>query len=708
MPDPQGGTPTLYALLIAADRYLPNHLPEGTYPSLKGCVRDVTHVEEFLKRRLGMTDDRIIKLTSTNTGAAEPPEPPERRPTYENMVAAFKQLGGQARPGDQVFIHYSGHGGRSPTSIPKVKGAKALDESLVPIDIGDPRARYLRDHELARLLRDMTDKGLDVTVVLDSCHSGGATRGVRDAVTDVAVRGVDFVDRTDRPTDSLVASQAELEETWAALGARAPGGSTRNLAAGDDRGEGYTLLAACRPNELANEAVFEGTERNGALTYWLLDTLLQLDPGMTYKMVHDRVVAKVHSRFELQVPVLQGDPGRVVFGSEHVKPEFTTLVVEVAKDGKGVTLETGQALGVRAGAQFVIYPRTAVNLSRPEDRIALVRVTRIGATTSLAEVVQTYGTRKIEQGDQAVLLGVASVKLVRKVRTVPNPKVPGQGVNQAAALRTIEQAVPDSQGWVEVAQAADPADFVVTLSDDGAHYAICDGSGIPIANLRPPLGVDEAGAPAALVRRLVHLVKFRAAQELENKDVRSPLKNKIKVTLLGTQTEFDPAEDTPKPTPFDRRGDVPTVRHGDWVFLKIENASPSDLNVAVLDFQPDWGISQVLPLKSSFEEIDSGGEPLVLPLRAWLPDGYDQGSDTLKVLAAVDPADFRVLELPALDQPIAPKGMRGGNSLLGHLLSALGEEKPRTRNLEVAANPSEEWASAQVVIHVERQAAGPR
>lgn len=144
--------------------------------------------------------------------------------------------------------------------------------------------------------------------------------------------------------------------------------------------------------------------------------------------------------------------------------------------------------------------------------------------------------------------------------------------------------------------------------------------------------------------------------------MRSPLKNKIKVTLLGTQTEFDPAEDTPKPIPFDRPGDVPTVRHGDWVFLKIENASPSDLNVAVLDFQPDWGISQVLPLKSSFEEIDSGGEPLVLPLRAWLPDGYDQGSDTLKILAAVDPADFRVLELPALDQPIAPKGMRGATA----------------------------------------------
>ena len=110
-----------------------------------------------------------------------------------------------ANPSDGVYVHYSGHGGRTPTSIPKVKGVQALDESLVPIDIGDPKAQYLRDHELARLLKDMVEKGLNVTIVLDSCHSGGATRGVRSAVADVAVRGVDFIDRTPRPTASLVA-----------------------------------------------------------------------------------------------------------------------------------------------------------------------------------------------------------------------------------------------------------------------------------------------------------------------------------------------------------------------------------------------------------------------------------------------------------------------------------------------------------------------
>jgi|SRR5215475_3361071 len=103
----------LFALLIGIDMYQPHRLPEGSYPSLQGCVRDVYHVEGFLRRLLALHDDHLFKLTSTHTGSAEPPEPPEQRPTYENIVNAFKRLTDLARAGDQVYIHYSGHGGRT-------------------------------------------------------------------------------------------------------------------------------------------------------------------------------------------------------------------------------------------------------------------------------------------------------------------------------------------------------------------------------------------------------------------------------------------------------------------------------------------------------------------------------------------------------------------------------------------------------------------
>ena len=57
------------------------------------------------------------------------------------------------------------------------------------MDIGKLDARYLRDVELAHLLSAMVAKGLVVTVVLDSCHSGGATRGTDEA--GVAPRGAE-------------------------------------------------------------------------------------------------------------------------------------------------------------------------------------------------------------------------------------------------------------------------------------------------------------------------------------------------------------------------------------------------------------------------------------------------------------------------------------------------------------------------------------
>ena len=55
----------------------------------------------------------------------------------------------------------------------------------------------------------MVDKGLVVTIVLDSCHSGGATRGRIDEIGQeilrgVGVRGISTVDTTARLTDSLV------------------------------------------------------------------------------------------------------------------------------------------------------------------------------------------------------------------------------------------------------------------------------------------------------------------------------------------------------------------------------------------------------------------------------------------------------------------------------------------------------------------------
>ena len=237
--------PHLYALLIGINYYFPNALSDGSsYSCLQGAVRDINVVESFLKEIRHVPAENIFKLTATDSSDPQSPlESPEELPTYQNIVAKFQELKEKASPEDQVYIHYSGHGGRTPTLIPEEKGEKGTDESIVPTDIGLPDGQYLRDIEIAKLLQDMVDKGLIVTIVLDSCHSGGATRG------DVNIRGINTIDETPRPTKSLVVKDLEdLKTNWQKLNLS---GNARglhvNLVANTND---YVLLAACRPNEL--------------------------------------------------------------------------------------------------------------------------------------------------------------------------------------------------------------------------------------------------------------------------------------------------------------------------------------------------------------------------------------------------------------------------------------------------------------------------
>ena len=258
-------TPNLYALLVGIDCYMPNRLPDGSlYKNLGGSVRDIMRVEAFLKDDLKVPPDRILKLTASPSTEDEkkPLESPEKLPTRNNIIDNLRKLGDMAPVGSQVYFHYSGHGGRAKTVFEDIKGVGEIDEGLVPTDLGTSEGQYLRDIELAHLLQELVKKELVVTVILDCCHSGGATRG------DAEIRGSDVEDdKPLQPHHKPVASLEELKATWELL----TGVGTRGLKAGGlPESNDYVVIAACRQNEYAYEYAFnrETRERSGALTYW--------------------------------------------------------------------------------------------------------------------------------------------------------------------------------------------------------------------------------------------------------------------------------------------------------------------------------------------------------------------------------------------------------------------------------------------------------
>jgi hypothetical protein len=83
-------------------------------------------------------------------------------------------------PGDVSVFYYSGHGSQI-RNLAKVKAndPDPYDRTLVPYDVveGVPD---VRSRELVRLYKKAVDKGIYLTVILDSCQSAGLSRGAPD------------------------------------------------------------------------------------------------------------------------------------------------------------------------------------------------------------------------------------------------------------------------------------------------------------------------------------------------------------------------------------------------------------------------------------------------------------------------------------------------------------------------------------------------
>jgi len=710
---------TVYALLIGIDYYKPNRL----YKSLRGAVRDINLVDTFLKETLKVPSERIRKLTSPNpedTTLSTVRSAAEQDPTYENIVRAFDDITQSAQLGEQVYIHYSGHGGRAKTVYPNLKQGSSdqTDEGIVPMDIGDtPDGRYIRDVEMTTLLKRMTDKGLLVTVVLDSCHSGGATRG------DAEIRSGTEPDTLERSAESLVAQREELERNWLEL--------MRNRAvgvAGLPQAREYVLLAACRPNEYAYEyAVNGGTERHGALTYWMIDTLTSIATSgqpLTYKLLHDRVNAQIQSKFPQQLPMILGESDRRVFGSDRWSTPYTVAVIKV--DAAQITLNAGQAQGLSKGTRFSIYPLSTVDFSDKQRQVAIVELTRVDASESTARIVKPEEggielNGRLEPGAPAIMVS-APVDLIRRVRFFQKTEgdkeneLPSNLINQQTeALEAVRQALTGN-GWVVEVKEGESAHYQVAVGREG-EYEINIGS--PIQNLRPLLLINDPKAPEQVVDRLVHLAKYQAVQSLDNSS--SKLAQAIDLELLKEDgTAFDAPQN-------------PVVKAGDVVSLRLTNKGSQPLKVAVLDIEPTWAISQIPlgGLESSFFQLEAGAKEEI-QLRMSIPDDevYQQTKETLKVFAVQKGlADFRWLTLPSLDEPPESRGAKLAEELKGaleaqqgevtrgireveeinplnNLLAAIGADLDKAPNVTRAAtmvvDPKQEWVTKQIQIVVER------
>ncbi len=137
------------ALCIGIDAY-----PEPN--RLTGCVSDARRWEALFKQQLGFQD--VLRLE-------------DREATRDRILGELRRLVSQARPGDVLAFHYSGHG----TTLEDDDGDErdGIDEALVPVDFGD--GQFIRDDDLRGIFTTLAD-GASLTCFMDCCHSGTITR----------------------------------------------------------------------------------------------------------------------------------------------------------------------------------------------------------------------------------------------------------------------------------------------------------------------------------------------------------------------------------------------------------------------------------------------------------------------------------------------------------------------------------------------------
>lgn len=244
------------ALLVGINAYSDDAV--GWRP-LAGCVTDVQMQEELLVHRFGFHRRDIVTLT-------------DQQATRSGILTAFNEhLIQQAKSGDVVVFHFSGHGSRvvDPTPCDNSLNRNSLNSSLVPIDSPLPENYRTQGGEV----QDIMGRSLFllmsalqteyVTVVLDSCYSGGGKRGT------LTIRSRDGADTNPQIYPSPI--ELDYQEQWrSSLGLSLEDFAIRRCAA---IAKGV-VIASAKDRELAADVNF-GEFHAGAFTYLMTQALWQ-------------------------------------------------------------------------------------------------------------------------------------------------------------------------------------------------------------------------------------------------------------------------------------------------------------------------------------------------------------------------------------------------------------------------------------------------
>jgi hypothetical protein len=233
----------------------------GSKNQLGGCVVDVVNIAKALQEH-GYT--KITFLVDEKVDHSQLPGAliETNQPTKSNIIKYMKNHIKSTKPGEHLFLHYSGHG----TRVPDYGGIESdgYNEAIVPVDVD--RAGLIVDDELHDVIFDNLKPGAKIRSIFDCCHSGTIfdlpfTRAFGE---DGANQGTAIILKPKKPDDDIIMFSGCMDSQTSA-----------------DTATGGAMTSAILANfdEIANEDVGKSIS---TIRQWMRENRFRQIPQVSY------------------------------------------------------------------------------------------------------------------------------------------------------------------------------------------------------------------------------------------------------------------------------------------------------------------------------------------------------------------------------------------------------------------------------------------
>ncbi len=303
-----------------------------TIGDLRGCVNDTASLRQLLMDEFGFTDKQIRVRTDEGV-------------TKSELDKGWKWLLKDAKSGDRLIFHFSGHGSQT-IDLDSDEEADTADEllCLYGMDWHDPKT-YMLDDELREWTTQIPE-GVAVTFILDCCHSGTGTRAIEPDLVRAAksnlrsAASLSLDDIATQRTSNAAAARAETFQQASRSGLRPSVASNINensvlaryvhpplevqiaidkanrkssirgaLSAtrsrsGDGGNMNHVLWSGCRDDQTSADA-YISNDYHGAFTYYFCDSVRNEGASASSTKVVQRLRQSLQNERFDQVPQLE-------------------------------------------------------------------------------------------------------------------------------------------------------------------------------------------------------------------------------------------------------------------------------------------------------------------------------------------------------------------------------------------------------------------